>query len=248
MSTLTKDNVGQHNLQFQRRTMCNGPFECEMYGAPWRAIIRTLAGRQCGPAGLGELTVDGDFRLTCPPHLLVSDVLNMHPWHRFSTDEEKRSQREAREEETWWRPLGSEVKSLVFGRGSAGSVAPCDYPIGSGGADVTALLTPPSAWARGVPVDTTLLQSVRTPPTPSSRSSSADAPVDTTVMRCVRTRTDAGLMWSSTQPVTGSSADWKLRAFSDVEQYMASHRFECRQPSQHGRRSICPSDLTGSVM
>ena len=134
--------------------------------APWRVIIRTMAGTQCGPAGLGE----GEFRLTCPPHLLVSDVLSMNAWNRFSTEDDRRKQREAGHQETWWQPLEIKVEALIFGQGSESWIAPRDFPIGYGGSHVTAVSTlsspSDSAWVWDKPVDTTLLESVRTPPTP----------------------------------------------------------------------------------
>ena len=163
---LRRSDLSRHELRLQ-----------ELRSSPFRVTIRTMAGMQCGPPGVGEITPDGDFKLTCPPHLTVGDVLSMQHWNRFSADEERRSQREAGEKETWWHPLGIEIMALVFDRGAESCIAAHSLPIGYCGASVTALAYNPgelanTTWAKGKPVDTMLLESALTPPTPRSVVSS----------------------------------------------------------------------------
>ena len=138
--------------------------------SPFRVTIYTMSGLQCCPPGVGEETADGNSRLTCSPRLLVGSVLSMKNWIRFSTHEERRAQREAGEAETWWHPLGMQITALAFNNG----IAAHELPIGYCGASVTALVgnVAKPAWARGIPVDTSLLENVVTPPTPRSVISS----------------------------------------------------------------------------
>lgn len=167
MSSLSRHQLRQHDRQIRRDTMQDIQLGKMIYCAvSWNVIIRTMAGTQCCPAGLGE----GDFRLTCPPHLLVSDILSMKDWIRFSTEDDRRRQREVGHQETWWQPLEIKVEALICGQGSESWIAPRDFPIGYSGSHVTAVSTlssqSDSAWVWDKPVDATLLESVRTPPTP----------------------------------------------------------------------------------
>ena len=117
-----------------------------------KVVARTLAGVQCGLAGMGSR----DTLLTFPRSFLVGDMLSSRNWVRKAT------QTELAEDSRWWRPLEVQPAAVVH---SNANIATEDEPVGMIGEEVLILAQLRDEVVLDV-VPMGDLSGVCTPPTP----------------------------------------------------------------------------------